>query len=71
MKNKVLVLGATGLIGHQVFNHLKFNGKYDLYTFFRKKLQNDSIILDARNEEKYLQKIRDKRQTLLLIALVY
>ena len=60
MKNKVLVLGATGLIGHQVFNHLKFNGKYDLYNFsFRKKLQNDSIILDARNEEKYLQKIRD------------
>ena len=60
MKKKVLVLGATGLIGHQVFNHLKFSGNYELYNFsFRKKLQKDSIILDARNEEKYLEKIKD------------
>jgi dTDP-4-dehydrorhamnose reductase len=60
LKKKVLVLGATGLIGHQVFNHLKFSGNYELYNFsFRKKLQKDSIILDARNEEKYLEKIKD------------
>ena len=60
MKKKVLVLGATGLIGHQVFNYLKSTGQYELYNFsFRRKLQDDTIILDARNEEKYLEKIRD------------
>jgi dTDP-4-dehydrorhamnose reductase len=60
LKKKVLVLGATGLIGHQVFNYLQFSGQYQLYNFaFRKKLQDDTVILDARNEEKYLEKIRD------------
>ena len=60
MKKKVLVLGATGLIGHQVFNYLQFNGQYELYNFaYRKKLQDDTVILDARDEEKYLEKIRD------------
>lgn len=60
MKKKVLVLGATGLIGHQVFNYLQFNGQYELYNFaYRKKLQDDTVILDARDEVKYLDKIRD------------
>lgn len=60
MKKKVLVLGSTGLIGHQVFFYLKNDGKYDLYNFaYRKKLQDDTIILDARNEEHFLQNIID------------
>ena len=60
MKKKVLVLGSTGLIGHQVFNYLQCNGQYELYDFaYRKKLHDDTVILDARNEEKYLEKIRD------------
>jgi dTDP-4-dehydrorhamnose reductase len=60
LKKKVLVLGSTGLIGHQVFHYLKNDGKYDLYNFaYRKKLQDDTIILDARNEEHFLQNIID------------
>ena len=60
MKKKVLVLGSTGLIGHQVFNHLQSIGKYELHNFsYRKKLCDDTILLDARNEEKYLKKIKD------------
>ena len=67
MKKKVLVLGATGLIGHQVFNYLKFSRQYELYNFsFRKKLQDDTVILDARNEEKYLEKIRDIAPDLII-----
>ena len=59
MKKKILVLGATGLIGHQVFNYLKLNGQYELYNFaYRKKLQDDTLILDARDEGKLLEKIR-------------
>ena len=60
MKKKILILGSTGLIGHQVFNYLQCNGQYELYNFaYRKPLQNDTVILDARNEEKYLKKIGD------------
>ncbi len=60
MKKKILVLGSTGLIGHQVFNYLQLNGQYELYNFsYRTKLQDDTVLLDAREEEKYLEKIRD------------
>ena len=59
MSNRVLVLGSTGLIGHQVFRYLKATGDYDLYNFaFRKKFENSTILLDARNEEDYLQNIK-------------
>ncbi len=58
---KVLVLGSTGMIGHQVFNYLKFNSVFELYDIsFRKKLQHDSILLDARSEDilvKYIESI--------------
>ena len=60
MKKKVLILGSTGLIGHQVYFFLEANGNYDLYNFsYRKKLNKDSKILDARNEGIYLQKITE------------
>ena len=60
MKKKILVLGSTGLIGHQVFNYLKIVGRYDLYNFsYRKKLQDDTIVLDARNFDCFCQNIID------------
>lgn len=60
MKKKVLILGSTGLIGHQVYFFLKANGNYDIYNFsYRKKLNKDSKILDARNEDIYLQNIAE------------
>lgn len=59
IKKKVLVLGSTGLIGHQIHNHLQDTERYNLSNFaFRKKLQNDSIIMDARNEKEFFDKIR-------------
>ena len=57
---KVLVLGSTGLIGHQVFNHLKSCGRYNLYNFsYRKKLQDDTTLLDLRNFDNFYQNIID------------
>jgi len=51
LKKKVLVIGSTGLIGHQVYNYLKNNSNYELYNFsYRKKLTPDSILLDVRDE---------------------
>ena len=58
LKQKVLILGSTGLIGHQVYNYLKENSAYDLYNIsYRKKLTSDTIIIDARDEAKLLNKI--------------
>lgn len=58
MQKKVLVLGSTGLIGHQVYFFLENNGGYELYNFaYRKKLQKDTKIIDARNEEIFLKNI--------------
>ena len=52
VKKKVLVLGSTGLIGHQVFNYLQATGQYELYNIAHKnKLQENTITLNARNEE--------------------
>lgn len=59
---KVLVLGATGLIGHQAYNYLKSTGEYSMYNFsFRKKLNDESLLIDARNELDFLGAIRDVR----------
>ena len=53
---KVLVLGSTGMIGHQVFNYLKVNSVFELYNVsFRKKLQDDSFLLDARSEDTFVK----------------
>ena len=60
MRNKVLVLGSTGLIGHQVFNYLQSTAKYDLHDFaYKKKLREGSMILDARDEERFFNAIKD------------
>jgi len=58
MTKRILVLGSTGLIGHQVFNYLQANGQYELYDFaYRKKLQRGTILLDAREEFNFLNSI--------------
>jgi len=58
LKSRVLILGASGMIGHQIFNHLKNNSDYDLYNFsYRKKLQADTVLLDARDEQNFIDKI--------------
>ena len=59
MKLCVLVLGSTGLIGHQVFKYLDESGNYDMYNIsYRKKLNKDSILCDVRDEEKVISLIK-------------
>jgi len=61
---KVLVLGSTGMIGHQVFNYLRNNENYDLYDIaFRKKIHKGTLLIDARDEQNFINhivKIRPK-----------
>ena len=57
---KVLVLGSSGLIGHQVFNHLKSSQNYELYDIaFRRKVHAKTILLDARREGELHRKIKE------------
>ena len=53
------MLGSTGLIGHQVYNYLKANSDYHLTNIsYRKKLQDDTILLDVRDEETLVNHIK-------------
>lgn len=52
MNKKILVLGSSGLIGHQVYNYLK---TFDNFTLFdlahTRKLTDDTILLDMLDEK--------------------
>lgn len=53
---KVLILGATGLIGHQVYFRLHANKNFSVSSFARqRKISEDTILLDAR-DESFLEK---------------
>ena len=62
MKDKVLVLGSAGLIGHQVYNYLKDSDNYELHNIsYRNKIQDDTTLLDARGEKFFIEKITSIR----------
>jgi len=62
LKDKVLVLGSAGLIGHQVYNYLKDSDNYELHNIsYRNKIQNDTILLNARDEKNFIDKITSIR----------
>ena len=59
MNKKVLILGSSGLIGHQVYNYLKDNSDFSLSNIsYRRKLNSETILLDARNEQNFFDYIR-------------
>lgn len=59
MKLKILVLGSTGLIGHQVYNYLSKIDNYQLYNIsYRKKLNDQTVLCDARNHKKFTKIIK-------------
>lgn len=67
MKKKVLILGSTGLVGHQVYNYLKDNSNYDLSNIsYRKKLQEDTILLDVRDEKNFLEVIEKSEPDVII-----
>ena len=51
MKKKVLILGSTGMLGHQVVNYfLKFDDYNVLDIAFRSKLREETIIIDVTDK---------------------
>jgi dTDP-4-dehydrorhamnose reductase len=56
MTKRILILGASGLIGHQVFLYLKKHENFQVFSFSHiRKIAEDTILFDARNE-KLLEK---------------
>lgn len=55
-KLKILILGATGMLGHVLYRHLSEKNSYNLYNLsFRKPLNDQSIICDITNEQEVQQ----------------
>ncbi|WP_372998894.1 dTDP-4-dehydrorhamnose reductase family protein [Sulfurimonas sp.] len=51
MKKRVLVLGSTGMLGHQVVNYfLQFNEYEVIDISFKNKFREETIILDVTNQ---------------------
>jgi len=58
LKNKLLVIGSGGLIGHQIFNYLKKSNDYEMFDISKsRKLHKNTILLDARDEKKLFDKL--------------
>ena len=59
MDDKVLILGSSGLIGHQVYNYFEVNSDFVLSNIsYKRKLNEKTLLLDARNEESFFNQIR-------------
>jgi dTDP-4-dehydrorhamnose reductase len=53
MKKKILLLGSSGLIGHQVYNYLAECAEFEIFDLARtRKVSASSILLDMRNEKE-------------------
>ncbi|QOY52693.1 dTDP-4-dehydrorhamnose reductase family protein [Candidatus Sulfurimonas baltica] len=51
MKKKVLILGSTGMLGHQVVNYFLQFEEYDVVDIaFRNKFREETIVLDVTNQ---------------------
>ncbi len=67
MGNKVLILGSTGLIGHQIYEYLRKNSDFLLSnTSYRKQLNDETVLLDARNESDFVNYIKIVRPNYII-----
>lgn len=62
MKKRVLILGSTGMLGHQVYKRFSRLNEYEIFDIsFRNKLHENTIILDIK-DKKEVEKIILKLQ---------
>jgi len=60
LTTKVLILGSSGLIGHQIYNYLDTFTNYDLVDIsYRNKLTKQTIQIDATDESNFLKSIEE------------
>lgn len=62
MKKKILIIGSTGMLGHQVYKNFKHTHSYEIFDItYRKKLSKNSTILDVSKKAeltKFLNEIK-------------
>jgi len=64
---RVLVLGSTGMLGHQLCNYLINNSDYTLFDIARNsKFRKETALIDVRNERKLLDYIKDVRPNYII-----
>ena len=62
MKNKILVLGSSGLLGHHLCRSLETNNDLKLFNISNSLQYNDeTILIDAQNLDKLKEKIQEIR----------
>jgi len=66
MSKKILVLGSTGLIGHQVFNYLNNFREYELFNLSRNKLNSNTFLLNVREEKNFSTFIEKLRPNIII-----
>ena len=64
---KVLILGATGLIGHQIFLRLKARKDYKVISFAHKrKIEEGTVLFSVRNEQLLEKKIVEVKPDIIV-----
>ena len=59
MKKKVLILGSTGLIGHQIHKLLSEESGYELFDIsYRNKLHQETLLVNIINEDELQNEIK-------------
>mgnify|MGYP000026450163 CR=1 FL=1 len=67
---KVLILGATGMLGHVLYHTLKTTTDYDVVDLvFRNKLHENSIICDVTDKVKLAEVIRSCNPDIIVNAI--
>ena len=67
---KVLILGSTGLIGHQIYFYLESREKYQLYNIANtRKINSETININALNESILSKTIHEINPDILIIGL--
>ena len=63
---KILILGSTGLIGHQVFHYLNNSSEYQLFNLSRSMLNSETLLVDVRNEKELVKLIEKLRPNIIV-----
>lgn len=64
---KILILGSTGMLGHQVYFHLRKRSIYQVFDLsFRNKLRDDTIICDITDFESLSAIIKNIRPDVIV-----
>ena len=62
MKNKVLILGSTGMLGHQVYYYFKEEDNFEVINVsYRNQLTPETIILDLNNKFELEELLKQQR----------